>query len=307
MSNPLLEGLVVCSRGGNVDVEGSDGRIAKCSVRKKIAPVVCGDRVQWIAQADNQGRIEDVLPRRTELTRIDKRGQRQLFAANVDQLIIVAASTAMSFDEADPEPAFCYPIDRYVVAAVFHGMTPLIVLNKIDKLDDRQRAHALQILEKYRRLDYSVLATSTKTGAGLDLVRQHVHGRTSIFVGESGVGKSSLINTLVPDEVRTGAVSEQTGLGRHTTTATTLYHLGGGADLIDSPGVREYDLGVLPIADLADAFVEIRALNGECRFNDCRHFNEPQCAVRAAVDAGSIDKVRYGSYVRLAHEMVTSG
>lgn len=303
MTSMILEGLVVCSRGGNVDVEGQDGRIAKCSIRKKITPVVCGDRVKWTPLADDQGRVEEILPRRTELTRIDKRGQRQLFAANVDQLIIVAAPAGVAFDGQSEESSFCYPIDRYVTAAVYHKIAPVIVLNKFDTLSDMQRAQAQRILEKYGRLGYVVLSTSVKAGVGLDLLRARVHGQTSIFVGESGVGKSSLINTLVPEEVRTGAVSEQTGLGRHTTTATTLYHLGGGAELIDSPGVREYDVGVLAIADLAASFVEMHALLGKCRFNDCHHLHEPACAVRTAVDKGSIDSVRYQSYCRLAQEM----
>lgn len=299
----MRDGLVVCSRGANVDVEHSAGRIAKCSVRKKIAPVVCGDRVRWEPQGEDQGRVEEVLPRRTELTRVDKRGHRQLFAANVDQLMIVAAAAQMNLDDQNEQSALCYPIDRYIVAAVSHNITPVIIFNKIDNLDEHQRRQAHKVLEKYVGLGYSLLLTSVKKQIGLDMLRTQVHGRTSIFVGESGVGKSSLINTLVPSEVRTGAVSESTGKGRHTTTATTLYHLEGGADLIDSPGVREYDLGVLPIDELAAAFAEFTPLRGQCRFNDCRHLDEPHCAVRNALAAGAIDSIRYENYRRLAAEM----
>lgn len=298
----MLDGLVVCSRGGNVDVEDNNGVVFKCTLRKKLTPVVCGDLVKWTALPGNQGRVEQIVPRRTELTRMDKRGKQQLYAANVDQLIIVVSATFFGGNEA----SFCYPIDRYSVAALYHDIVPVVVVNKVDLLDEPTRLRALAVLEKYRRLDFRVLVTSKKTNEGIDLLRATAEGKTSIFVGESGVGKSSLIDLLVPDAVRTGAVSEHTGLGRHTTTATTLYHITRSAQLIDSPGVREYDLGVMTGLALRSAIVEFRNLSGTCRFNDCRHISEPACAIRDAVASGKIDKIRYESYRRLVDELCTA-
>lgn len=298
----MLDGLVVCSRSSNVDVEDNNGVVFRCTLRKKLTPVVCGDQVKWTELPGGQGRVEEIVPRRTELTRMDKRGRQQLYAANVDQLIIVVSATFFGTNEA----AFCYPIDRYSVAAIYHDIVPVVVVNKVDLLDEPTRHRSLSVLEKYRRLDFSVLVTSKKSNEGIDLLRATAEGKTSIFVGESGVGKSSLIDLLVPETVRTGAVSEHTGLGRHTTTATTLYHITRSAQLIDSPGVREYDLGVMTGHALRSAIVEFRNLAGMCRFNDCRHLSEPACAVRDAVESGAIDKIRYESYRRLAEELCTS-
>ena len=284
-------GLVIVNYGKNQLLETAAGDIVRCVARRGLPQIVCGDEVDWLQTGDSSGVIETIKPRRTVLHRANgNNGQRPL-VANIDQVIIEAAL----------EPALDYfLIDKYCVAAELAQAEPLIIINKADLLQDSDRERISGLISEYRHIGYSTLLTSVLENTGIDAFADCLSGKTSILVGQSGVGKSSLLKRLLPDrDIVTGKLSAASGLGKHTTTSTTLYHLPQGGRLIDSPGVRDFHLARVADEELGHGFREFRPYLGQCRFNNCRHLSEPGCAINAAVAEGDILERRMASYRQL--------
>jgi len=230
--------------------------------------------------------------RHSVLSRPDPYGKLKPIAANIDQILLVIAPF--------PEP-HANLIDRYLVAAEVVGIEPVILLNKMDLLTaDPARQTAMdELLAIYPTLGYRVLRTSIKD-SGLAELHSALRERTSVFVGQSGVGKSSLVNVLLPDaDIRVGALSETTQKGTHTTTTAQLLHLNCGGTLIDSPGIREFGLWHMSKGQVEQGFREFRPLLGTCKFRDCQHEHEPGCAILDAVQSGAISATRLDSYRRI--------
>ncbi len=284
-------GLVITHYGAALIVEDQQGVLQRCTVRQNLGKLACGDRVIWQASSAGDGVVTAVAERRSLLTRPGYRGELRMVAANLDAVAVVFATI----------PEFSEPlIDRYLTALISIGVQALLVLNKVDLLELPARTALLERLEPYRRIGYPVLLASSHTAHGLDELRDWLRGRTSLLVGQSGVGKSSLIKALLPDrDIRIQAVSAATGLGAHTTSASTLYHLPDGGDLIDSPGVRSFELGDIRPGDLERGFPELAPHLGRCRFSDCRHDAEPECALQEAVNRGEVARRRLDSYLEL--------
>ncbi len=291
------EGLLIANYGASVEVEDSNGIAHRCQLRQNLPPLVTGDRVVWQAAAEG-GVVSALLPRRSVLSRPDHIGEAKPVAANIDQIMVVAA----------PAPEYSADlIDQYLAAAELTGITPVLVFNKIDLVDESKRQAVDELLQRYRRIGYMVLETSTKLNHGLDALRQHLKQKTNVFVGQSGVGKSSLVKALLPQhEISIGELSQQSGLGQHTTSTSRLYHLVDGGTLIDSPGVRDFRLWPIGRSELAHGFREFADYLGHCRFRDCRHESEPQCALLEAVEKGKISKQRLQSYMRLCAQLEES-
>ena len=232
-----------------------------------------------------------VEPRQSLLERPDADNQIKPVAANINQIFVVAA----------PPPALDIDlINSYLVAAELTTIPPVLVINKIDLLEERSLIKLKDRLKAYEDIGYSVIYASCKQSHGLDDLVKHLQDKTSILVGQSGVGKSSLIQKLLPEEeLKVGALSESSGLGRHTTTATRLYHFPAGGELIDSPGVRSFRLGHVSRSQLTDGFIEFRPYLGQCKFSDCHHRVEPGCAILEAVETNRISQERYDSYQRI--------
>jgi ribosome biogenesis GTPase len=269
--------------------------VFRCATRRNLPRTVCGDRVLWQASSPRDGVITRILERRTVLVRPDQNGRERPIAANLDQMVVVIAS----------KPSFEYGmLDRYLAAAELIGATPVIVVNKSDLLGPDSRARLEQRLSVYSRIGYALVFTSTRSTDGLKALHQQLQHHTSILVGQSGVGKSSLVQALLPDiDIRVGALSRSSGLGRHTTTVATLYPLPDGGDLIDSPGVRDFTPGTVDIERLSTGFREFGDYLGRCRFHNCRHVSEPGCAVQDAARTGAIDERRLQSYRELVASM----
>lgn len=299
-------GLVIAHYGRQLDIEASEGELAgqlvRCRLRSNLEPLVTGDRVVWrpelesLAGAEPTGVVVAGLPRRSLLTRPDSHSRRpKPVAGNIDRIVVVIAP--------QPEP-FPNLIDRYLVAAEISGIPPLLLLNKCDLLTAEQAVALDQLLARYAAIGYPTLRASSHDGGGLDALRAALQGRTSVFVGQSGVGKSSLIAALLPGvDIRVGALSEAESKGRHTTTTARLFHLPDGGDLIDSPGIREFGLGHFTRGEIEAAFPEIRALLGRCRFRDCAHEQEPDCALREAEASGAIAPERLLSFRQIIAEL----
>ncbi len=292
---PEQPGRVITRYGAQVDIEAKNREIHRCMMRRNLPALVCGDRVVWQAGKNHTGVVVAMLPRDNLLERPDADNQLKPVAANIDQILVVAAvQPALDLDL----------LNAYLVAAELTHITPVLVLNKVDLLTAAAREKLQTRLQPYADIGYSVIYASTHTEHGLDDLNAHLHNRTSIFVGQSGVGKSSLIQMLLPkEELRVATLSESTGQGRHTTTSTQLYHFPGGGELIDSPGVRAFRLGHASTAQITDGFVEFRPYLGLCRFNDCRHTVEPDCALQAAIVGGHISQARFDSYQRILHSV----
>lgn len=285
-------GRVVASHSQDCIVEDAAGSLHRCLPRRSLGKPYCGDYVRFSDYAGGKV-IDEILPRRNLLARPNYRDQLRPFAANVDLLVIVMAVRP---------PLERSLIDRYLVLAEQLEIQPLIWLNKLD-LAGEERAALLEQLAIYEKLGYPVLAGSTITGEGMATLESRFREKTGVLVGQSGVGKSSLIQHLIPDiELRIGSLSDASGLGRHTTTETTLYHLPGDGDLIDSPGIRLLRLGHLSPEQIEHGFLELRQYQGRCRFADCRHRHEPDCAVQAALQRGEIDPQRLASFHALLAE-----
>jgi ribosome biogenesis GTPase len=252
-----------------------------------------------VARADDDSLVVDtILPRKNYFVRTDDRLRQHIIAANLDQALIVIAPR--------PLPSLDL-VQRYLLAVHSLGIKPLIVYNKTDlevpANETASGAVVLAHMPDYEALGYHVIRTSCKAAPGIAGLRSVLKDRTSILVGQSGVGKSSLINQLIPDlDIQTGKLSSATGKGAHTTTTTKVYELTDGGYLIDSPGVWEYGIWKLENDQLAAGFIEFDAWLGQCRFNNCLHASEPGCAIKQAVEKGLIMDWRYRSYLRLLEQ-----
>ena len=268
---------------------GDDSAVQARIKGKKLRPV-CADRVIAVPIASEEDwLITEILPRDNELTRPSARGKSEILAANLTCLIVVTAAL--------PEPDW-FIVDRYLSAAELMHATAAIVFNKTDLGNSCAEIDAA--LGEYTALGYPVLHSSAKSGSGLSDLEQNLSGQTSIIVGQSGVGKSSIINTLVSTaDLRTSAVSEARQEGRHTTVNSELIDLPNGGAVIDSPGVRDYAPVITQVEMVAASFREVAEFGSACRFANCRHLREPGCAVKDAVDSGDISGRRYESYKRL--------
>lgn len=281
-----MEGRVIAAHGRQYVVELPDGSRLPCFPRGKKSEIACGDRVDIQRTSDDQGVVEAIQPRSSLLYRSNEIRQK-LIAANVDQIVIVVAT----------EPAFSDElVARALLAAESEEIAPLIVLNKCD-LSDRLPAsrERLAILDG---LGYRILELSARDHA--EDLRPWLAGKTSVLVGQSGMGKSTLVNALIPEaKAATREISQALDSGKHTTTHATLYHLDAESDLIDSPGLQEFGLGHLDRNEIEQSFPEFREYLGQCRFRDCRHDREPGCALTAAVAKGAIDQSRFAIYRRI--------
>jgi ribosome biogenesis GTPase len=276
-------GTVVAAFGRQYEIALDGGGLALCFPRGKKSHVACGDRVTVALSAADHGVITAVLPRSTLLYRSDAFRQK-LFAANATQAVIVVAAEPSFSDEL---------VSRCIVAAEQQHMRALIVLNKTD-LAEKAEAARLQ-LAPFRDLGYPVVELSAKRDA--EALRPHLAGQCSVLVGQSGMGKSTLINALLPEvQASVREISGALDSGKHTTTHTRLYRLDAASSLIDSPGMQEFGLAHLTRAEIEQGFREFLPHLDRCRFRDCRHDQEPDCALRAAVAAGSISARRLGQF-----------
>lgn len=275
--------------GKRFQVELADKKRISCVTRGKKTDLACGDVVTIKLTDKHEGVIETTLPRKTLLYRSNAFKSKML-AANVSQIIIVLA-TQPSFYEA--------LLNRCLIAAEAANIKALIVLNKCDLADND---NARQKLTLYANLGYQVLSLSATED--ISTLRPYLQGEASILVGQSGMGKSTIINALLPDEdVRTREVSHVLDSGKHTTTAAHLYHLDAQSQLIDSPGLQEFGLHHLSTDELEHAFIEFRPFLGKCRFNNCKHLQEPDCAIKDAVAANKISAERLAIYTMLRTEI----
>jgi ribosome biogenesis GTPase len=289
-----LTGRVLQFAAGVYRVHTLEGTF-ECSLRGRAKRdsgerVAIGDRVILEQLGDGSCRIEEVLPRHSRLSRHSMAKRReQVLAANVDQVAAVFAVT-----RPDPDVQL---LDRLLGVAELHDLPSLIVVNKTDLAAGSQIPEEI---EAYAAIGYAVLATCAISGTGLDLLQERLTGRITVFTGPSGVGKTSILNAILPDlDLRVGAVGDRSGKGKHTTSAGLLIPLPEGGYLADTPGIQYFEPAGVDPADLAHAFREFRPLVDHCRFADCRHRAEPGCAVREAVAEGSIREHRHESYLSL--------
>ena len=285
----MRQGLVVASYGKRYGVELDDGIQVSCVTRGKKNDLACGDRVEVKMTDTHEGVVEKLHSRSSLLFRSNAYKTKTL-ASNVTQVIIVLATTP-SFYEA--------LLNRCLIAAEAAKIKALIVLNKCDLADNTE---AMKLLSIYQNLGYQVQPLSAKND--IAPLKQWLKNQTSVLVGQSGMGKSTIVNALLPNSaVRTQEVSTVLDSGKHTTTAAHLYHLDSDSDLIDSPGLQEFGLNHLNIEELEHAFIEFRPFLGKCRFNNCKHLHEPGCAVISAVESGKVSPVRLAFYQAMTQEI----
>ena len=293
---PEQEGLVIAHYGTQVEIEpaqtlptanNDSTQVRRCHLRANLGSLVTGDNVIW-RNGDPMGVVVAVKPRHSALSRPDPHGDMKTVAANIDNILVVIAPF--------PRP-HSFLIDRYLVAAEAIDIKPVIVFNKIDLVDDSNQAIIADLVALYRSLGYTVLEASTTLGNGLEQLTTFLKDKTTVFVGQSGVGKSSLINKLLPNaDLRVGALSEATQKGTHTTTTAQLFHFPLGGQLIDSPGIREFGLWHMDEATILEGFIELQPAIGHCKFRNCQHRQEPQCAILEAYERGDISERRMTSY-----------
>lgn len=289
------EAVTIAQYRDHVEIADNSGTIHRCHLRKNLGALAVGDIVIWQKNSDREGVIIAVKPRQNELFRFHKTVGNKLVAANVDQLIIVTA----------PEPLRALNIiDRYIMLAETQKITPFIIYNKIDLLNTTALKTVKTYLAYYESLGYKVIYTSTCNKNGINTIKKYLHNKTSIFVGLSGVGKSSLINSILPEtRLVTGGLSEKTREGNHTTTTARLCFIPSGGKLIDCPGIRQLAIGNITPAQVLYGFKELYELSTQCRFRNCQHVQEVGCAILQAETNSHINLERLASYRNILEQL----
>ena len=287
----LQEGLVIAHLGQGIAVE-HDGKIILCQTLRRLDTVAVGDKVLWTLAAPDQGRIEEILPRRSVLARPSRNDKLRPVAVNLDRIFVVFA--------VEPHCDFLL-LDQYLAVCENNNIDAALILNKTDLY----QSEAIETeLKTYTDLGYALYRVSAQQNLGLDTLKAALKDQVSMLAGQSGVGKSSLTNAIIPDkEVKTNTISATTKHGRPTTTAATLYHLPEGGDLIDSPGVAIFGLAGLSEYQLANGYREFQPYIDQCQFNDCRHLKDKGCAIIVAVENGEITSTRYDRFLKLREKM----
>lgn len=285
MSTGTSKARVIMRFGADALLRDEQGEIFRATTRRKLDKLTCGD---WVGY-EKQGQdfiITSLLPRQNALVRTYFRGQPRTMAANIDDVLVVTA----------PRPETDWSlVDGSLIAAERLGAEAIIVQHKYDLgySDEMEKRYA-----DYRRIGYQVPKTAISDATSIEALESLLSGKTAILLGQSGMGKSSLIEQLVAEsKIKIGAISELTGLGKHTTSVTQLYEIPGGGFVIDSPGIRDFTPPPLPPEELQHAFREFAPQIGQCRFHNCQHEHEPGCAVLEALRTGEISQQRHDSYL----------
>ena len=284
-------GQVITRFGAELIIEDSQSHeLIRCTARRKLDQLACGDWVAWEAQSQGNAAVTRLLKRKNVLERPDFRGKARAIAANVDLMVIVSSW--------QPSPSWEL-IDRYLITAQRLQADAILVMNKRDLRAKFASPHDEACLAELVNIGYPILHTDAKRADAVSTLKNALKTKTGIMVGQSGVGKSSLAQQLLPDlNIKVGSIAD-TGEGRHTTTSATLYRLADSGNLIDSPGVRDFGLLALDFATLESGYPEFKPYLGQCRFNNCTHNHEPGCAVKTALNAGELLPQRYARYLAL--------
>lgn len=304
----MLEGIVTKSTGSWYDVKTPSGEVVKCRIKGKFRieglkltnPVAVGDHVQWTLDdvEDNVGTIREIAPRTNYVLRQSPRKKHflHLLASNIDQAVLI-----VTIVEPGIKVGF---IDRFLMMTEPYSIPVTIVFNKSDVYDEDAYTYYNYLKAVYTNIGYHVLLTSSEDGTGIQELTQVLQGKVSLIAGQSGVGKSTLINTIEPElDIRTGEISDYSGKGQHTTTFAEMHELPSGGSIIDTPGIKTLGFSHLEVQDVAHNFREFFVLSEECRFNNCLHRNEPHCAVKEAVQNGEVSDVRYENYLQIIAEI----
>lgn len=291
-NKPLLDATVIASYGNQCKIETADKTLVRAKSLKSIGKPLCGDNVKYKIEQNHQLVITEILPRTTILSRLNNLNPKpKQIASNIEQMIVViSANSSIKYGL----------IDRYLVAAEFSGFTPVIVLNKIDTIEKQE----LNIIKKdmliYENIGLPVFYISAIKNIGIESLLNVTADKINIVVGQSGVGKSSIVNAILPNmPAITKEISDSNNKGKHTTTTAYLYSIPNNGKLIDSPGIREFGLWNIEKNELAKGFTDIQHYSEQCKFRNCLHQAEPGCAVVAAVKEGEINKQRYESYLSI--------
>lgn len=303
----LKKGIVRKSTGSWYVVRFEDGEVMECRIKGKFRlngmpltnPVAVGDEVMVKIEPDGTGTIQEILPRKNYVVRQSPRKKHalHLLASNVDQAVLI-----VTIVEPNLKPGF---IDRYLLMTEPYNIPVIITFNKAD-LYDAEDLHVFEQLRSiYTDIGYEVLLTSAVDGTGLDAFRQHLKDKTSLISGQSGVGKSTLINAIQPQlNLRTSEISDYSGKGQHTTTFAEMFDLDFGGAIVDTPGIKTLSFNNLELLDVAHNFREFFRLSSQCKFGgQCLHRSEPGCAVKSAVEEGLISELRYANYLAILDEI----
>lgn len=288
------QGLVISHHGGEVEVQPAepDQPNLQCNLRANLGVIVCGDQVIY-QQQHNKPTIIAIQPRQNLLQRQDGFGQIKSVASNITQLLICLS--------VEPEPNI-FLLDQYLLSAEQQNINAIIVLNKVDLLE-KENTDPFDLLKIYQPMGYEILTTSIKKKFNIDVLQQLCKDQINVISGVSGVGKSSLTQTILPEEkIRIGEISEVNKEGKHTTRTSRIYHLPLGGQLIDTPGIRGFNPIIDPLQSIASGFREIDEQSHQCKFSNCKHINEPKCSVIESLNDGAISKSRYDNYLKLMQD-----